>query len=125
MSWVKGPTRYTVVHSAAAAVLFVDTGPVDAIVFHRDLPGSDDPKSFSAWHRGSRAGHRQRSDEESRPLALSPWEPTGESRGRCLPQKVPAIPACKRTGSRAGKATARGPRGSITVGREEILSRVS
>lgn len=46
MSWVEGPTRYTVVHSAAVAVLFVDTDPVDAIVFHRDLLGSEDPKSF-------------------------------------------------------------------------------
>ena len=46
MSWLEGPTRYTVVHSAAVAVLFVDTDPVDAIVFHRDLLGSDDPKSF-------------------------------------------------------------------------------
>jgi nicotinamide riboside kinase len=46
MSWVEGPIRNTVVHSAAVAVLFVDTDPVDAIVFHRDLLGSDDPKSF-------------------------------------------------------------------------------
>lgn len=46
MSWVEGPLRYTVVHSAAVAVLFVDTDPVDAIVFHRDLLGSDDPKVF-------------------------------------------------------------------------------
>jgi nicotinamide riboside kinase len=46
MSWVAGPTRYTVVHSAAVAVLFVDTDPVDAIVFHRDLLGSEDPTSF-------------------------------------------------------------------------------
>jgi nicotinamide riboside kinase len=35
-----------VVHSAAVAVLFLDTDPVDAIVFHRDLLGSEDPKSF-------------------------------------------------------------------------------
>lgn len=46
MSWLEGPTRYTVVHSASVAVLFVNTFPVDAIVFHRDLLGSDDPKSF-------------------------------------------------------------------------------
>jgi nicotinamide riboside kinase len=46
MSWVEGPIRYTVVHSAAVAVLFLDTDPVDAIIFHRDLLGSDDPKSF-------------------------------------------------------------------------------
>lgn len=46
MSWVEGPTRYTVVHSAAVAVLFMDTDPVDAVVFHRDLLGSEDPKSF-------------------------------------------------------------------------------
>lgn len=45
-SWVEGPTRYTVVHSLAVAVLFVDTDPVDAIPFHRDLLGSDDPKEF-------------------------------------------------------------------------------
>lgn len=46
MSWVEGPIRYTVVHSTAVAVLFVDTDPVDAIIFHRDLFGSDDPKLF-------------------------------------------------------------------------------
>lgn len=45
-SWVEGPTRYTVVHSTAIAVLFMDTDPVDAIPFHRDLLGADDPKSF-------------------------------------------------------------------------------
>ncbi len=46
MSWVEGPIRYTVVHSGAVAVLFVDTDPVDAVVFHRDLLGSEGPKSF-------------------------------------------------------------------------------
>ena len=46
MSWLEGATRYTVVHSSSVAVLFVDTFPVDAIIFHRDLLGSDDPKSF-------------------------------------------------------------------------------
>lgn len=46
MSWLEGATRYTVVHSASAAVLFVNTSPVDAIAFHRDLLGSDDPKAF-------------------------------------------------------------------------------
>jgi hypothetical protein len=45
-SWLDGPTRYTVVHSRTVAVLFVDTRPVDAIVFHHDLLGADDPKSF-------------------------------------------------------------------------------
>ena len=45
-SWVEGLTRYTVVHSRTVAVLFVDTRPVDAIVFHHDLLGADDPKSF-------------------------------------------------------------------------------
>ena len=45
-SWVENLTRYTVVHSRAVAVLFVDTRPVDAIVFHHDLLGADDPKSF-------------------------------------------------------------------------------
>ncbi|WP_324642392.1 hypothetical protein [Pseudarthrobacter sp. LT1] len=39
-------TRYTVVHSKDVAVLFVDTRPVDAIAFHHDLLGADDPKSF-------------------------------------------------------------------------------
>ncbi|MGM9473484.1 hypothetical protein ACS5PJ_15955 [Pseudarthrobacter sp. YS3] len=39
-------TRYTVVHSRAVAVLFVDTRPVDAIAFPHDLLGADDPKSF-------------------------------------------------------------------------------
>ena len=37
---------YTVVHSWTVAVLFVDTRPVDAIAFHHDLLGADDPKSF-------------------------------------------------------------------------------
>ncbi|WP_251024605.1 hypothetical protein [Arthrobacter sp. ISL-65] len=32
-SWLDGPVRYTVVHSRKVAVLFVDTRPVDAIVF--------------------------------------------------------------------------------------------
>lgn len=45
-SWVEGPTRYTVVHSPAVAILFIDTDPVDAITFHRDLLGSEDPKTF-------------------------------------------------------------------------------
>jgi hypothetical protein len=43
---VEGLTRYTVVYSWEVAVLFVDTRPVDAIVFHHDLLGADDPKSF-------------------------------------------------------------------------------
>lgn len=46
LSWLEGGTRYTVIHSTAVAVLFVDTTPVDAIAFHRDLLGSEDPKSF-------------------------------------------------------------------------------
>jgi hypothetical protein len=33
------------------AVLFVDTTPVDAIHFHRDLLGSEDPKAFFNIHR--------------------------------------------------------------------------
>jgi hypothetical protein len=45
-SWLERPTRYTVVHSASAAVLFVETVPVDAIPFHRDLLSSEDPKEF-------------------------------------------------------------------------------
>ncbi|MBT2566226.1 hypothetical protein J7I84_06885 [Arthrobacter sp. ISL-85] len=45
-SWLDGPTRYSVVHSQTVAVLFVDTRPVNAIVFHHDLLGADDPKSF-------------------------------------------------------------------------------
>jgi hypothetical protein len=44
-SWVDGLTRYTVVHSRSVAVLFRDTRPVDAIVFHHELLGADDPKS--------------------------------------------------------------------------------
>jgi hypothetical protein len=46
MSWLEGAIRYTVVHSRLVAVLFVDTTPVDAIEFHRDLLGADDPKGF-------------------------------------------------------------------------------
>ena len=46
MSWLESVTRYTVVHSATVAVLFVNSFPVDVISFHRDLLGSDDPKSF-------------------------------------------------------------------------------
>ena len=45
-SWLDGPMRYTVVHSREVAVLFVDTRPVDAIAFHHDLLGADDPTSF-------------------------------------------------------------------------------
>jgi hypothetical protein len=45
-SWVEDLTRYTVVHSRTVAVLFVDTRSVDAIIFHHDLLGADDPKSF-------------------------------------------------------------------------------
>jgi len=45
-SWLDGPTRYTVVHSRTVAVLFADTRPVDAIPFHHDLLGADDPKGF-------------------------------------------------------------------------------
>lgn len=51
MSWLEGTTRYTVVHSPSVAVLFVDTTPVDAIEFHRDLLGTDDPKSFFSFDR--------------------------------------------------------------------------
>lgn len=46
MSWLEGATRFTVVHSPSVAVLFVDTHPVDAILFHRDLLGADNPKAF-------------------------------------------------------------------------------
>jgi hypothetical protein len=35
-----------VIHSREVAVLFVDSRPVDAIPFHHDLLGADDPKSF-------------------------------------------------------------------------------
>lgn len=52
-SWVEGTTRYTVVHSPSVAVLFLDTDPVDAIPFHRDLLGSADPKSLFNF-QGSR-----------------------------------------------------------------------
>jgi hypothetical protein len=45
-SWVEGSTRYTVVNSPMVAVLFLETDPVDAIPFHRDLLGSEDPKAF-------------------------------------------------------------------------------
>ena len=45
-SWVYDFTRYTVVHSGNVAVLFLDTRPVDAIAFHHDLLGADDPASF-------------------------------------------------------------------------------
>jgi hypothetical protein len=47
-SWVEDLTRYTVVHSRTVAVLFMDTLPVDAIAFHHDLLGADDPKCFFA-----------------------------------------------------------------------------
>jgi hypothetical protein len=49
-SWTEGLTRYTVVHSTSVAILFRDTDPVDAIQFHRDLLGSDDPKAFFTTH---------------------------------------------------------------------------
>ncbi|BCW78291.1 hypothetical protein [Arthrobacter sp. NicSoilC5] len=45
-SWLDGTDRYTVVHSAGVAVLFAGTRPLDAIVFHHELLGADDPKSF-------------------------------------------------------------------------------
>ncbi|MBE4720508.1 hypothetical protein [Pseudarthrobacter sp. AB1] len=45
-SWVEGLSRYTVVHSREVAVLVVDTRPVDAVAFHHDLLGADDPRSF-------------------------------------------------------------------------------
>lgn len=51
MSWLEGAIRFTVVHSPSVAVLFVDTTPVDAIPFHRDLLGSDDPKAFFNLNR--------------------------------------------------------------------------
>lgn len=44
--WLVGPVRYTVVHSRDVAVLFMDTRTVDAIAFHHDLLGADDPKGF-------------------------------------------------------------------------------
>ena len=45
-SWHDGTDRYTIVHSREVAVLFAGTRPVDAIVFHHDLLGADEPKSF-------------------------------------------------------------------------------
>jgi hypothetical protein len=45
-SWLHGLTRYTVVHSSQVAVLFVESRPVDAIAFHRELLGADDPASY-------------------------------------------------------------------------------
>ena len=45
-SRLDGLTRYTVVHSRTVAVLFANIRPVDAIAFHHDLPGTEDPKSF-------------------------------------------------------------------------------
>lgn len=45
-SWLEERTRYTVVLSREVAVLFVDTRPVDAIAFHHDILGEDDPKCF-------------------------------------------------------------------------------
>jgi hypothetical protein len=45
-SWLDGSVRYTVVHSRTLAVLFMDTRPVDAIVFHHELLGADDPASY-------------------------------------------------------------------------------
>lgn len=47
-SWVEDLTRYTIVHSRSVAVLFVDTRPVDATMFHHDLLGADDPKRYFA-----------------------------------------------------------------------------
>jgi hypothetical protein len=35
-----------VAHSRTVAVLFDDPHPVDAIPFHHDLLGADDPKRF-------------------------------------------------------------------------------
>ena len=55
-SWVEGPTRYTVVHSMAVAILFIDTDPVDAITFHRDLLGSEDPKTLFDTVTNARQG---------------------------------------------------------------------
>ncbi|WP_277310645.1 hypothetical protein [Arthrobacter sp. Soil736] len=34
------------VHSRTLAVLFVDTRPVDAMMFHHELLGADDPASY-------------------------------------------------------------------------------
>lgn len=45
-SWLDGTDRYTVVHSREVAVLFAGTRPLDAIEFHHDLLGADDPKSY-------------------------------------------------------------------------------
>lgn len=45
-SWLDGPARYTIIHSHAVAVLFVDTRPVDAVAFHHDLLGADDPAGY-------------------------------------------------------------------------------
>jgi hypothetical protein len=42
-------------------VLFVDTRPVDAVVFHHDLLGADDPKASSQFLSENAAGGRGRS----------------------------------------------------------------
>lgn len=45
-SWMDGSTRCTVVHCPTVAVLFLDTQPVDAIPFHRDILGAENPAAF-------------------------------------------------------------------------------
>lgn len=66
-SWVEDLTRYTVVHSREVAVLFIDTRPVDAIRFHHDLLGADDPASFFTC-RGNRMVRRSLAPTEVRVL---------------------------------------------------------
>lgn len=49
-SRLDGPTRCTVVHSCNVA-LFLDTRPVDAVPFHHDLLGTDEPANFFTLSR--------------------------------------------------------------------------
>ncbi|MDQ0619202.1 hypothetical protein [Arthrobacter globiformis] len=70
-SWLDGPVRYTVVHSCEVAVLFVDTRPVDAIVFHHDLLGADDDRT----HRKRLTARTSRRSKTMRALQL----PTGST----------------------------------------------
>jgi hypothetical protein len=76
-SWVDGLTRYTVVHSRRWRSCSPDTRPVDAIPFHHDLLGADDPKvdgglgsssDPGGWDQGppppTRSQHRPSSLEE-------------------------------------------------------------
>lgn len=93
------------VHSREVAVLFVDTRPADAIVFHHDLLRADDPKSCFTAH-----GSRLRAPgSQAQGARLSLGSGAGPGRGQAISRSSVSRSTCAvscRSSSRAGDSVA-------------------